>query len=500
MDREVFAEYLADDSRSGPALDRSWVGSAGGAACGDVARISLLIEDGRVRGARFGAEGCGAIRAACAAVTELVDGELFTTAARIGAREVDTALGGLTPGKLHAAQFAADALHRALGAAAASVDHLAEPSPGRVLVAMSGGVDSAVAALLERQRGADVCAVTLKLWADPRTDGTKACCSPEAVTSARALAHSLGLPHITLDMEDEFRARVVGAFVEGYAAGRTPNPCVLCNGDVRIAAMVRLADRLGATHLVTGHYARVTDDGEGPLLAAAADPAKDQGYMLAGLPTEMLDRLRFPLAEMTKSEARAFAEGHGLPVAQKAESQDLCFLAGQGKRAFLREHGQLDDRAGEIVDRSGEVRGTHAGHHHFTVGQRRGLGVSSTEPLFVLGTDASANRVTIGDRGDLFADSVSLRAVTLHRDSGQVTGVRFRYHAPIAGCSVEADLQSGRHASVTLSLTNAVDSVAPGQTAVLLRGEEIIGHGTIVAGMRVTDDFAVAPDSAILIR
>ena len=153
----------------------------------------------------------------------------------------------------------------------------------RVLVALSGGVDSAVAALLERERGGEVVAVTLKLWSDQRTDGGRSCCSPQAVVSARALAHRLSLPHLTLDLERAFRATVVDGFVEGYAAGRTPNPCVVCNGELRIDAMLDLADRIGAGSLATGHYARVVDDGEGPLLAAAVDSAKDQTYMLSAL-------------------------------------------------------------------------------------------------------------------------------------------------------------------------------------------------------------------------
>ena len=159
---------------------------------------------------------------------------------------------------------------------------------------MSGGVDSAVAALLERERGAEVVGVTLKLWADPETDGAKACCSPEAVLGARAVAHSIDVPHLTLDLEEEFRRRVVGAFLSGYAAGATPNPCIVCNGEVRIAAMIDLAERLGATHLVTGHYARIVDDGSGPLLAPAADTAKDQSYMLAALPPALLDSGALP--------------------------------------------------------------------------------------------------------------------------------------------------------------------------------------------------------------
>src|SRR6478609_3011010 len=177
---------------------------------------------------------------------------------------------------------------------------------------MSGGVDSAVAALLEQERGAEVVGVTLKLWADPQTDGAKACCSPEAVLGARAVAHSIGIPHLTLDLEEEFRRRVVDRYISGHAAGSTPNPCVLCNGEVRLAAMVDLAERLGASRLLTGHYARIVEDDGGPLLAAGADTSKDQSYMLAGLPPGLLGRLDFPLTELTKPEVRAIAARHGL--------------------------------------------------------------------------------------------------------------------------------------------------------------------------------------------
>ena len=428
MSRELFEQYLEDRSRLGPAPDGAFTGAAGGAACGDLARISLVLEGGVVADATFDAEGCGATRAATAAAVDLVCGEGALRAARVGTDEVDAAIGGLTPAKRHAAQLAADALHRALASAAASSERLAEPGERRVLVAMSGGVDSAVAALLERERGAEVVGVTVKLWADPETDGAKACCSPEAVLGARGLAHSLGIPHLTLDLEEEFRRRVVAGFVSGYAAGRTPNPCVLCNGEVRIAAMVDLADRLGASHLVTGHYARIVDDGAGPLLAAGADAAKDQSYMLAALPTGLLGRLRFPLTELTKPEVREIAARHGLAVARKPESQDLCFLAGQGKRRFLRRHGGLRERDGAVLDRSGQEVGRHSGHHDFTVGQRRGIRVSAPEPLYVLATDAAANTVTVGTREELATRKVRIRDAVLHRDGASVDAVKLRYH------------------------------------------------------------------------
>jgi tRNA-specific 2-thiouridylase len=480
MSLELFEHYLRDESRCGPVMDGAFTGAAGGAACGDVSRVSLVVHEGAIARVTFDAEGCGATRAATAAVAEMVEGEPALDAARIGTDEVDGAIGGLTPAKRHAAQLAADALHRALAQAAASTEALAAPSGDRVLVAMSGGVDSAVAALLERERGAEVVGVTLKLWADPQTDGAKACCSPEAVLGARSLSHSLGIPHLTLDLEEEFRRRVVAEFVSGYAAGSTPNPCIACNGEVRIAAMVDLAARVGATHLVTGHYARIVEDGDGPLLAAASDEKKDQSYMLAALPPGLLERVRFPLTELTKPEVREIAARHDLAVARKPESQDLCFLSGQGKADFLRRHGGLREREGEVLDRSGRAIGRHRGHHNFTVGQRRGIRVSAEEPLYVLATDAGANTVTVGPRRDLLARTVELRNAVLHRDGGGVDAVRLRYRSQPVPASVAATA-TGPHPSLTVELGEDFAGASPGQAAVLLAGEAIVGHGTIVA-------------------
>lgn len=489
MSREIFETYLRDRSRVGPPSAGAFTGAAGGAACGDLSRVSLTIEGGRVASVTVDAEGCGATKAATAAVAEMVDGGTVVDAARVGTDEVDEAVGGLTPTKRHAAQLASDALHRALASAAASSERLTPdltvpaaregvPDRGeRVLVAMSGGVDSAVAALLERERGAEVLAVTVKLWADPETDGAKACCSPEAVLGARAVAHSIGVPHLTLDLEQEFRDRVVSSFLSGYSAGATPNPCIVCNGEVRLAAMIDLAGRLGAERLVTGHYARIVDDGSGPLLAAAVDENKDQSYMLAALPPALLERLRFPLTELTKPEVRAIAARHGLAVSRKPESQDLCFLAGQDKRRFLRRHAGLEEREGRVVDRSGRTLGRHRGHHNFTVGQRRGLGVSAPEPLYVTATDAATNTVTVGPRAELSTERVSLRDSVLHRDGAAVDAVRLRYRSRPVPATVEAG--TGSHERLELILGEPFDAAAPGQAAVLLSGAAIVGHGTI---------------------
>jgi tRNA-specific 2-thiouridylase len=475
---DALEHYLGDRSRRGPAPDGAHTGSAGGAACGDLVRLSLLAHEGRITRVTFDAEGCAATTAAAAAAAELAEGSAALDAALIEPAELSEELGGLAQSHRHAADLAADALHRALSSLVGSDARLASPAGDRVLVALSGGVDSAVAALREREAGREVVAVTLKLWADPRTDGERSCCSPEAVLRARRVAHSMRIPHLTLDLEPEFRAGVVQPFLDGYAEGRTPNPCVLCNGEVRLDAMIRLAERVGAVGLATGHYARIVDDGDGPLLARPADDAKDQTYMLSALRTRSLERLRFPLGDLTKPEVRALAEEAGLEVAGRAESQDLCFLAGQGKRSFLRRHAGLEDRQGEVLDRRGHRVGSHRGHHNFTVGQRRGLGIASSSPLYVLETDAEANSVVVGRREELSSPIVRIRDARLHREPERVNAVRLRYRSEVRSCRLES--LPGGDGTATIELDQPADAVAPGQIACLMDGDLVVGHGTIV--------------------
>jgi tRNA-uridine 2-sulfurtransferase len=478
---EALPYHLESPHRRGTQSHDSYAGAAGGMACGDLVRVALRVEGDCIAEAGFDASGCAAARVAASAAAEMIEGESVFETARLTPATVSDALGGLSPPSRHGADLAADAVHRALGAAARDGAVRLPRTEGRTLVAMSGGVDSAAAAQLALEAGDDVVAVTLELWADPATDGERSCCSPHAVIGARALAHSMGIPHLTLDVRERFRAEVVEDFLAEYGDGRTPNPCVRCNGLVRFDAMLELADALGAARLATGHYARIARDGNGPLVRAAVDSGKDQSYVLARLPAEQLERLSFPLGDLTKPEVRERARAAGLPVADKRESQDLCFLAGIGSRDFMRRHGdsRLGAQRGEIVDQEGAVLGGHEGHHNFTVGQRKGLGLGGHEPLYVLSKDAKRNRVVVGPRSSLCATRVRLRAARLHRDAPEVDAVRLRYRAAPLPCRVDGRAAAGRHPRLDLDLEQPAQAVAPGQTACLMSGDRVVGAGVI---------------------
>ena len=481
MDAIAFEHHLTSPQGHRRRPDDSFTATVGGFACCDEIELSIRVEGDRVTDAGFDARGCGAATAAGSAVVTLVRNTPLLDAARIGAARIADELGGLSPAKVHAAELAADALARALGAAVRERAQIRQATESRTLVAMSGGVDSAVAALLCAREGETV-AVTLELWSDPENDGERSCCSASAVAQARALAHGMGIAHFTIDLRDEFRAGVVEPFIAGFAAGETPNPCVGCNGHVRLDAMLHLADRLGCGRLATGHYARTAepDHPNGPLLRAAADPAKDQTYMLAALSPASLARLRFPLGELTKPEVRTIAAQAGLPVASKLDSQDLCFMAGTDRTRFLARHAGIKKTPGSIVDTSGNVLGHHDGQHRFTVGQRRGLGIPAAgEPLYVLDKDAKSNRVIVGPRRALQTTSVPVRHVRLHRESARVDRVKLRYRSHPIPCGIAGKQDPGSNSMLTLDLEQPVDGAAPGQLACLMDGDLVIGWGTI---------------------
>lgn len=477
----IFADHAASPRGRGEIPDGALLGAAGGSACGDMLTIALTLEGGTIARAVFRAEGCAALTACASVLCEVLPGTDLLDAARIGRDWITDALEGLSPERMHAAALAEDALHRALGAALAAERpaFMLEAVSERVVVGLSGGVDSAVVARLLADAGDEVVGVTLQLWDDPATDGTASCCSPQAVTLARRVAHGMGMAHFTLDQRTAFRSAVVDPYLQSFDDGATPNPCVGCNGHVRFDALDEARRRLGARALATGHYARIEHDADGPLLAEAEDARKDQTYMLAAVDPELLTRIEFPLGGLTKPQVREYARGVELPVAERAESQDLCFLAGVGRDEFLRRHAGKDDEEGPILDRHGNELGRHTGAFRFTVGQRRGLGVAAPEPLYVLDVEPRENAVIVGTAAELATRSVRLIGVRLLRPSTAVDQVKLRYHAQAVGCRVDRELAVGHHRELRLDLAEDVAGAAPGQIACLMRGGAVVGWATI---------------------
>ena len=401
---------------------------------------------------------------AWAAVRLTVDGGRIAAADAPGLERSVVGLTLLEAAAVGGEPLAVDALASALAQV-----FWAEPAPARIVVAMSGGVDSAVALL---RAGSCAVGVTLRLWQDPAAPDTeRACCSPAAVAAARATCHALGVPHVTLDLREEFKSTIVDPFTHGYEAGETPNPCMRCNGAFRFDALVAFAERAGAGELWTGHYARIVERDGLTLVARAVDEQKDQSYMLAAVDPCLLEKVRFPLGEQTKDETRDEAARAGLAAARRAESQEACFLGGDDYRAFLERQGLRGER-GDVIDTEGTRLGSHDGYWRFTPGQRRGVGVSGGRPLYVLRTDAATNTVTVGARDRLATSTVEARGC-LHVPVTDAT-VKLRYRsAPVPASVVPAD------DGFVVQLHEPAYGVARGQFAVVYDEDVVVGAGAI---------------------
>jgi tRNA-specific 2-thiouridylase len=352
----------------------------------------------------------------------------------------------------------------------------------KALVAMSGGVDSSVAAALMLEQGHDVVGVTLKQW--QAADGsmpTSGCCTVADAEDARRVAAQLDVPYYVLDHVADFRERVVEPFGRAYAAGRTPNPCIDCNRRVRFRTLLGRTATLGCDVLVTGHYARVRRQGGRYRLLRGLDPAKDQSYVLHMLGQEELARVRLPIGEMTKPEVREHASRLGLRTATKPDSQDICFVK-DDYRAFLRENFSAVAQPGRIVDIAGEAVGYHEGTIDFTIGQRKGIGVAFGEPRYVVDLQPATATVVIGTRADLEVKGCRLEEVSFV--AGEVPddrelSVKVRYRAAAVAATLEYD---GR--GYALRFHDPQEAVAPGQAAVMYAGDEVVGGGTIAEVVR----------------
>ncbi len=350
----------------------------------------------------------------------------------------------------------------------------------KVVVAMSGGVDSSVAAALLKQQGYDVTGMMLRLWSEPGKEDSNRCCTPDSMAQARRVAGILDIPFYVIDAKEVFKETVVQYFLDGYARGETPNPCLLCNRQIRWTFLLNHALALGAEYMATGHYVRIqrAEDGKHNLLRAI-DHSKDQSYVLHVLTQDKLARALFPVGEYPKPEIRRLAADFGLPTASRADSQDLCFLAGEDYRGFLQRNAAEMLKPGEIVMRDGKVIGQHSGLANYTIGQRKGLGVASAVPLFVLTKNSSSNALVVGTQDELGVTEIIARDVNWM--DGDTPNEPFRAEVKIRYTAKEVEAlvspMEGNQASVKFDAP--VRDATAGQAAVFYQGEVMLGGGII---------------------
>lgn len=353
----------------------------------------------------------------------------------------------------------------------------------KVVVAMSGGVDSSVAAALLKQQGYDVTGMMLRLWSEPGKEDSNRCCTPDAMAQARRVAARLDIPFYVLDAKEIFRQTIVQFFLDGYASGQTPNPCLMCNRHIRWEFLLNHALALGADYMATGHYVRIRAGADGQReLLKAVDPAKDQSYVLHVLTQEKLSKALFPVGDYPKTEIRRIAAEQGLPTASRADSQDLCFLAGDDYRNFIRRNAPEIASPGPITTRDGKLLGEHIGLPYYTIGQRKGLGVASPLPLYVLAKDAATNTLVVGPAEEL--GQSELLAINVNWTNGKKpsapfrAGVKIRYTAREAQGEV-TPTADGTKARVRFDAPQR--DITPGQAAVFYDGEAVVGGGVIIA-------------------
>ena len=353
------------------------------------------------------------------------------------------------------------------------------PKGARVVVGMSGGVDSSVAAHLLKQQGYDVIGVTMKVWPqDCVSRAEDKCCGPQAIADARAVAHALGIPHYVVDEGENFERLVIDYFTAEYQAGRTPNPCVMCNEKVKFGNLWGKAKAIGADYIATGHYAIVEHREGRAVLRKGRDPRKDQSYFLFSLRQPQLQRALLPLGGMEKTEIRAIARSIGLKTADKEDSQEICFVPGNDYKAFLKSHmGEKEFHRGGIFDKSGRRVAEHEGIELFTIGQRKGLPGGSPRPVYVIDIDPATNSVIVGDAEDLITGEFEMDHCSWHTDAEEPfeATVKIRYAHPGAAAIVYP--QRDGTARVTLRVPQR--AVTPGQAAVCYRGDEVLGGGWI---------------------
>ncbi len=352
----------------------------------------------------------------------------------------------------------------------------------KALIAMSGGVDSSVAAYIMKENGFDCVGCTMKLYSndDAGVSKEKTCCSLDDVEDARSVAAKLGMPYYVFNFSDDFREKIICKFIRSYECGRTPNPCIDCNRYMKFAKLRERAEILGCDYIVTGHYARIYKEGEKYVLKKALDASKDQSYVLYNLTQDILAHTLFPLGELEKSKTREIAENCGFINAQKPDSQDICFVPDGDYARVIELNTGKTYKEGDFIDKNGNVLGRHKGVIHYTIGQRKGLGISAATPLYVTNIDIQSNTVTLGEDGDLYTDMATVDDFNFI--SGDIPTEPFRCAAKVRYRQKEqpATAYPDSDGKVKIVFDAPQRAITPGQSAVLYDGDVVIGGGTIV--------------------
>ncbi len=473
-----WTKFFREPGHIGPLKKATATGRSGG-GCGDLVRLDLLIGEGRVREAAFLATGCPGAIAGAAACADLLGGMTLLEAASVTSKDIVARLVDLPVKHEGCAALGADALSAALESYAGRDD--ARLGQDLIAVAMSGGVDSSTVAMTLADEGRDVVGITQRLH-DFGGLSASSCCTPQDIDDARAVAGLGGFAHIVVDMRTEFGAGVIDNFCNSYIAGRTPNPCVECNRVIRFTLLLKKVEKLGASVLATGHYARIQNNSDSGLFEVrrARDRRKDQSYMFWSAPQTALRRLTTPLGELTKDEVRMIAGSYGLPVADKADSQDVCFVPDSDYAGFVRRETGFNPRPGLIKDREGKTLGKHDGLLNYTIGQRRGLDISAPAPLYVLALNVDDNELVVGQRTEL--DLAGLRVGSLNLigfNAGRgpfEADVMLRYNGDLRKARVEPCSPT----EAVIEFSSPFGPVAPGQSAVFYDGEALLGGGIIL--------------------
>ena len=483
MTKEVKSHFL-DPKNVGKLECPSAVGRAGNIEeCGDLINIYLKVESFLIKDVSFLTQGCPSAIASSSMTTEIAKGLSIFDAAMITSNVINNALGGLPGDKLNCSNLGAVALKSALENLVSSDTFKEIPKVRqKTAVAMSGGVDSSTVAALLKDEGKDVIGLTMRLHDSPVDEQvTRSCCSPKDINDAWQVSEVINVPHFTLDLREEFRKHVIDDFYSEYITGRTPNPCIQCNRKIKFTSLKSIAEKLGAGKIATGHYVKIAHDRvtDRYQIRIAKDRSKDQSYMFWGADQNVLSRFIAPLGDYSKKEVRSIAGKRGLLVAEKAESQEICFIPDNDYRGFLKNRGYIPE-PGPIKDKKGRSLGTHEGLPFYTVGQRKGLNIPSNSPLYVMDILPNDNTLVVGKIEDFDKNSIVAKELNFIPFNDLLEDieveVKYRYNM----FPVPAKIFPITDGSVKVELRSKSDTgIAPGQSVVFYKDDLLIGGGII---------------------